>query len=297
MPDIILGIIDGYEVKEIAPFVLSLRARGYNDDVVIFGNDVPEEAEEFLIQHKVRLIRFFRLGERASKYARYGFFHMFKYCGKFFPRLDFPFRRQIIKFIWDCQSSRFFFYEDFLRKNKSRYENVLICDIRDVVFQRHPFTEKISPGVFLFEEYGEVAISGQQSNYMWINMAFGKHVLSELAEKPVICSGVVLGTCPDMRKFLSDFNAFLCVHWRRGGFDQAALNYLVYKNRLSYVSVRQFGKGPVINLAIVPTPKIKLGENGEVLCDDNSVCPIIHQYDRHLNLKARVSELYAYDRG
>ena len=60
----------------------------------------------------------------------------------------------LLKWLWHCQAGRYFHYFDFLRERKDLYHQVLITDVRDVIFQDNPFRSSPEDEFSSFEEYG-----------------------------------------------------------------------------------------------------------------------------------------------
>ena len=291
MPDLILGMIENANKKYVEPFLNSLRASGYKDDIVLFGNNVSNDAKEFLVYHKVKFIRYRAIGCKRKDLAIELFNWLLKQYGKLFCWNTFPKREAIIKLLWGCKLSRYYLYADFLHNSPVKYDKILLCDVRDTVFQRYPFPEELKSSLYFFEEY-PFKISQRPFNYNCVRAIFGKDALDQLGDKTIICSGIILGTLNGIKLFLSSMKSVRFQYPFING-DQAAVNYLVYNNLLVDVKLVPFGEGQVMHIGTAPREKIHITQDGEVLCNNGNVCPIVHQYDRHADIQANFLKRYS----
>jgi len=289
MPNLVLGIIENVDRKYVEPFINSLRGCGYDDEVVLFAKNVSKDAREFLTRNKVRLLRYraIRL-PRGMWFLRRSFIKLYSklFRGKFFP-----FQETVIKLFWHCQSARYYYFYDFLLKSPVKYKMILLCDVRDTVFQRYPFPGDIGSDICCFEEYFGYRICDRPVNCDWLRL-IGEDIPEKIGDKRVICSGAVLGTHDGILRYIRAMKEHLWkFHWPRG-YDQGILNFLVHLNHLTGVKAVPYGEGPVMHIAIAPRDKINTGEGGEVLLNDGSVCPVVHQYDRHPDIMAGMLKKY-----
>jgi hypothetical protein len=292
MSNLVLGIIKNVGRKYVEPFIVSLRASGYDDEIVLFGKNVGPKAKKLLTYHKVRLIQYNAI--RLSQIKRYNLRSLFvKLYGTFFCDKILPLRDTVVKLLWLCNVSRYYFYDDFLRKASAKYKMILMCDVRDTIFQQYPFPEKMESDIYCFEEYLGFKISDRVYSRKWVIDHYGKEILRKLSDKSIICSGVILGTHDGCLRFLRAMKSYLWKQHHHWVSDQTVLNYLIYMNYLTGVKVIPFGEGPVMHIGSAPRNKINIRTDGKVLCNDGTVCPVIHQYDWHPDIKANVLKLYS----
>src|SRR5262249_8327416 len=108
---LVLGAAVGFDVDQVRVFVESLRSVGYTGHVVL-------------------LVRW--PGFRAGQYLRSGAVHPI-------PTL------RVRSFSRWAPARRYSIYADYLRARPDRFDQVMLSDVRDVVFQRHPFEGITSP--------------------------------------------------------------------------------------------------------------------------------------------------------
>ena len=99
------------------------------------------------------------------------------------------------------------------------YRRILLIDVRDTYFQRSPFDDLPKPqaedlanggggGVLrLYEENASPSsaaenIGKSSFNSKWISGAYGKQVLDQMRDKPVICSGSTIGDAVAIEAYL-----------------------------------------------------------------------------------------------
>ena len=169
---------------------------------------------------------------------------------------------------------------------------ILMCDVRDTIFQQYPFPEKMGSDICCFEEYPDFKISDRDYSKKWIADHYGEDILRKLGDKPIICAGAILGTHDGCLRFLRTTKSYLWQHHHHWVSDQTVLNYLIYMNYLSGVKVVPFGEGSVMHIGIAPRNKIHIRADGKILNNDGTVCPVIHQYDRHPDIADSIRKLY-----
>ena len=117
-PDLVLGVIDKLPLHEINRFLTTLRQSGFGGHVCLFAGPRMGRLTLAAIRGRgVELIRYGKLfhsvgGERVPEPI-----HLY--------------------------NLRHFLYRDYLEKHGHTFRNVMITDVRDVVFQRDPFEFEI----------------------------------------------------------------------------------------------------------------------------------------------------------
>lgn len=299
---IVLAYIESYAAEDIYPFVASLRNAGYEEKVVFFTNDIAPSCDQLLKDYSIQNIPVSRIDLKGQ-------YHFNGLLGQFLrldskpliPDISINQRlskvlasthlahtkigRLLARFLWHCQSARFLYFEDFLRRHES-YERILISDARDVVFQSNPFDLDISNRLMVFEEHPAKPIDQQPNNADWIRKLYGKKVLSELSGLPVICCGVTMGSRNRVQEYLSLMNAHIVSNYSGWGTDQGAHNFLIRKKRTLRTEVFRYGKGPAVHVGIAPRSSIQIDSRGRVVNEDGQPFSIVHQYDRHPDVEA-----------
>lgn len=295
---LVLSYIEGYAARDIAPFVRSLRATGFEGDIVFFTHDVDDDCGRLFAEHGVRQIPVFRVNMKAPIRIPEGIARRLGIPNPLRPDQSINIRlarlfaalgmnesavaQRVAQVLWHCNSGRFYYYQQFLSAHPE-YDAVLIADVRDVVFQQSPFTER-PDGLWLFEEYPGTTLGRQADNATWIRRLYGPAVLEELAHFPIVCAGVMMGGRADVAACVD------AIAWRGvtayvgWGTDQGTLNYLVRTGQLSGATVFPYGAGPAMHVGIAPRDTIRTDPQGRVLNREGEVCNIVHQYDRHPDL-------------
>jgi len=205
----------------------------------------------------------------------------------------------------------------------------MVIDTRDIFFQADPFLSLGSPNeathdLLFAEEIAQYTNTlpetphratniGESVRYrVHVHPCYGKENVKahELVDRPMLCSGTVIGTSDGIHRFLS----VLVDEFRENNdkgpqcrspatTDQWTMNYLYYKGKFGFIhetKTLSWGTGPVltvgkpcVNSAIEPKQKANsqkdmmvFDENGLILNphekDDSivRVAPALHQYDR-----------------
>jgi len=179
---------------------------------------------------------------------------------------------------------------------------ILTCDVRDTFVQRNPFSLKYSAEfspINLFEENANVTIGACPYNSEWIRSCWGEDALKNCAQNHIVCAGNILARAYLFRKFVVELSDVkpkepAC---SSGMVDQGALNYLRCTKKWDTehnFTVRIWKRGTGVVNTIGSLQSIFMNHYGEVLNDDATVSPIVHQYDRHNLLTAKLSS-YADD--
>jgi hypothetical protein len=264
MTNLILGIIDNYTYHDISIFLLSLKAVNYDGHVCLFAGPNIEP----------RTIR--RINELGIEVISYK---------KDFPFIadphpdnfgDLPKPIHIYNF-------RHYLYYDYLLRHHRKFSNVLITDVKDVVFQKDPFGFGIEQKIYVAVENPEIRISGNPWTAKWILKGYDEATLSSLNDKEVICAGTTLAPTPLMmgylKRLITEFfrvkNAYKCA-------DQAMHNVIIHTEQVQPFHRCYNFHGPMLTLDT--QADYLLNGAKELVNKDGSVVPIVHQYDRHPEL-------------
>ncbi|CAK0757819.1 hypothetical protein CCP2SC5_230027 [Azospirillaceae bacterium] len=283
--NLILTLAVHYHSSHLRPFVESLRAVGYQGEIVMFIGDTDAETLHYLRSRNVELASvdsFDWMGAHMSlaRYACYA----------------------------DYLESRFYGPESL------RPARVLLADSRDVVFQADPFSqEDASPLTFALEHPVSV-FRAAGTNENWIEAGFGSERLMKLHGRRVVCSGTTFGSFDGIRYYLARLLA-AALDMRRDarfvpGIDQGLHNHLIYAESpildASTSSVCEETKisGPfslgrlakngdgVATLAFGVPDGIWIDEHNCVRTMSGSPAPVVHQYDRIERLARAVNAAY-----
>jgi len=113
------------------------------------------------------------------------------------------------------ESARYEMALGWLKACKDCQGWMLVCDVRDTVFQRHPFedlpraTPSTTPDLMLFEEAYPPPLGFDNNHWLaWgtIKNCFGKEheheIMKSYQNKPVLCSGSTVGTREGLSRYL-----------------------------------------------------------------------------------------------
>ena len=246
MKKLIVGAAYGYKVNDLKPFVLSLR-RHYQGDVLFVTGQLDQESAEF-----------------------------FNNYGIFTYELDYVYQHPT-----QIQLDRYTIYKDIFEENFLDVERILLTDVRDVVFQDDPFKYPAQADLEFFEE--PATFSQCKCNGNWIQSVFGPEAFERLSDKWVICSGTTMGSRAGIVKYIDTMIEETEKVLGRGvpafaGVDQPIHAYSIYDGLFDNFVTHKNGEGPITT--VHHQMILKVDRQGQLLNNDDSVTPIIHQWDR-----------------
>lgn len=180
-----------------------------------------------------------------------------------------------------------------------------LLDARDSFFQSNPFadlprqTGAVDDGLlYLFGENADATRLGKSTkNANWLRNGYGDRVLSDLAEKPTICSGSTMGEQIAVETYLRAMvNEHDECRIKMTGSDQGFHNYLYYSSKLQHAAtirrivVWEQGRGAINNLGALRTKTLaEWGIYNEKThsvyqWDGTTKSPVLHQFDRDKHL-------------
>jgi len=275
---ILTSTTGGLGAKAIEPFFNSLRLSGCQDPVVVFASKISDECRELLAKYQATVIDFdYRgmpvvssLGKRLlwARKMVFSYYRNHRLVEKDFRYLY-------------INCSRFFGYHQYLSHLQLKPEFVLLADIRDIVFQKNPFSFPFQTGLSVTTEHKVIAQS--KGAIKQLCQSVGPLETCRLAPKRIINGGTILADFETTMKFLELQTAHLNRAFFWGlfeGLDQALTAYFVYNKMLAPVHVHNNWQGPFLTLdSVAVTPKHK-NSSGYLCNEDGSIIPIVHQYDR-----------------
>jgi len=201
-----------------------------------------------------------------------------------------------------ASNSRYWLYADYMEKTKAAtsYRFVQVSDVRDIVFQADPFASlrNAEEGVHAFLEQPEVLVGKESWNAGWVRDCFGEEALSRIASKTVTCSGYTIGTSADMKQYLDRMAGELSSRssCERNGVDQGVHNVLVHDSTFlqgmkPYI-LHANSKGWVWTGGYVPKGSLAFDGENAVLNAAGAPYAVLHQYDRHQDLLAKLKDKF-----
>jgi hypothetical protein len=183
------------------------------------------------------------------------------------------------------QSLRYAHYLEYLRDHPE-FTQVMISDLRDVIFQHDPFAAPVA-SLEVFLEEPEMTFGVDGFNRRWIEDLYGVSGVSQLGDRVVSCSGVTFGTRDSMMGYLGAMADEVRRHLPPlGPRDQAMHNWLLYTDKFDTPLVVSNGYGRVLTMGA--QHHVEVSADGTVINRDGSVPAVLHQYDRHVALAPRL---------
>jgi hypothetical protein len=285
--NVILGVAEGMAWAEIEPFVRSLRRTTYDGDVLLYTADLDPHTIDALRTADVEVLRMRRAhlparGRRLTPYdprlARlHGRYPALVGRASRWSRDPTSAAAALAAAISVRDIRRFFLYYRHVRSHGYAYENVMLTDVRDVIFQKDPFAFDIGGALHCYLEDTGRTLGSEPYNRRWLQTAFGQEVAHELRDRPIACAGVTIGPTELVVEYLRVMvEHLLRLPVQTTGLDQAVHNYVLHSKRVPSALLVPNGNGTVATLGIMPTDEVRplLG------------AAVLHQYDRHPELAA-----------
>jgi hypothetical protein len=258
---LVLGAAVGFRIDQVRAFVESLRAVGYAGDVVMLIGVFQWRLKAYLAKHGVRT--------RAHWSTRklHGPIHAYRF-------------ERFTRLVADAGD---------------RYDRVLVSDVRDVVFQKHPFAGITSAACHFYLEGAGKTIGEEPTNLRWAKLFLPPDEVEKISTCRVSCCGVVLGGIGAMRAYLARLAAYLhalpLALRREGGADTVFHNKIAYLTR-DVEAVIVENNVHVATMGLEPASAYTVGADGLVRTADGYLPAILHQYDRIPELQRAVAAKY-----
>lgn len=255
--NLVLTIVTRYTYNKIEPFSRTLRETGFDGDLVVFYDNLSEATVSKLKQWKPILIKF---DSNQYELKNIPIFHY-----------------------------RFYLFYDYLKKNRSKYDKVLLCDMRDVVFQKDPFLYKGYAKINFFLE----GVRFKESNINSFVLEKIGGDIDKCKDEFISCAGTTIGDVESIKSYVKIMSNKL---GEGLPLDQGLHNYLIYSNKFHDSKIFKNFMGPVLTISNMKKEDLLFDQNGNLINKDGTVINIIHQYDRFYSLGKkfyRPSNFYA----
>jgi hypothetical protein len=299
-PDLILAAAQDYDWDDLRPFVASLHATDFAGEIRFFTSGLsPEtrrriEAAGVVVSRPVRLRT--KVGGRKFEPLRTPktriawhlqglYWHLGRALAYFSHDPQAAIRRYAA-LVSNVEVARYFWYLEYLADFAGRYRNVMLTDVRDVVFLGNPFDFAIGDAACFFLEDESVTINQEIANTGWIAQAYGPRGVVELGHYPISCSGVTIGPASAVVDYLTVMVDQLVRLTRQDkGIDQGVHNYVLIKRLVRNARIISNGDGPVLTVGIMSEEDASRRFDSPA-----SQVRVLHQYDRQPRLAAAVRE-------
>ncbi|MDP1625094.1 MAG: hypothetical protein Q8L64_04965 [bacterium] len=266
MSNLIIGVIKNYAFRDVKPFVSTLKNVGYKGDTVFFCNNVSAGAKRELQKNGVTCIDF------TEDYP-YVEDRLKKEMG-IVPR---EFVRKLHLF-----SMRYILYYLYLLNCGKTYENIMVADIRDVVFQKDPFDFPIDGKLCCSIESEEWPISRSDFNGREIEVAFGKEAYEKIKDKLISNCGVTIGPSHLIKAYIEKMIELILAGDGSILMDQGTHNYIVWNDLVPNIRMYKNNEGPVLTLGYEKT--VRRNKDKKIIDSNGTIINIVHQYDRHFGV-------------
>jgi hypothetical protein len=260
---IVLGAAVGFDVDQIRVFVESLRAVGYSGDVAL-------------------LVRW--PGFKVIRYLRSRDVHAI-------PIL------QVRSFSRSVHARRYAIYAEFLRARQHRYDQAMVSDVRDVVFQGHPFDGITGSQCHFFLEGTSQKIGEDPTNSRWVGGCGTAAQVEAVSSRRICCSGITIGGLDAMLGYLDRMtgrinNIPFRIYRKIGhGYDQGIHNLLVHLDPDIDGTIVE-NNGHIATIGLGPESLYALDENAFVRVAGGHLPAICHQYDRFPKFREAIQSRY-----
>ena len=286
--NLIMAMGSGYSESDLAPFFNSLSRSGFKGDIcyITREQDAPALSNFSKVANiKVHLFRELRpmkknrirkigkiIDATCARYPLLG-----KFSVKF--REQYAFRNAC------AHLRRHFLFRGILETFAQDYANVMMTDVRDVIFQRDPFDFDIEPeSIYYFLEAEHTRIHTCEKNSWWITEMLGDEALQRLGPNHISCGGTIIG-CPESmyKHFLitteSITNNLGCCN--RAGIDQAPHHLIVWDQLVPNIHVIPNRAGIILTMQTTKREHWSITDDGLILVDGDKIPNTVHQYDRY----------------
>lgn len=271
MKNAILGTIANYHFNDIAPFALSLKNTGYTGELILFYRNVDQTTLEQLTSLGVTLIPF----------------------TDEFPYVTNPnwTQRGVVPAVFNRKlhvfSMRYIPYYLYLINCQETYDQLMLTDVRDVVFQKDPFAFPIDGQLCSFLEAENWPIEKSNFNGDEIRLGYGLEAYNQVKQELISCCGTTIEPASLIIKYLEQMISLILAGDGSLVLDQGTHNYILYTGLLGDAPIKHWKnhEGPVLTLGY--EPKIYYDQNGTVTDKHGRVVNVVHQYDRHFWLAWR----------
>jgi len=313
--NLVLGMAWNLQIGDLDLFARSLRQVAPAADVVLLAKDVSTETQRLAHAWQIQLLPlnncYFGLCKSADKrnpkesrkrirnylgmklvngllraaypLARLGYTH--PECREL--------GREIRKLIVHTYSSRFVQYLDFLRNQSARYDKVMLSDVRDVFFQADPFARIPDHQLWMFQEEGPHTLGSDRRNRRWVLATFGRKVLRQIEHQRILCAGITIGSYANIVGYLQAMEPELLTRSPVYIPDQGIHNAMAYTGVFKHLNpvVVKNGDGPVLTVGLMTEAQFKWDDAGRLVDAAGVPYAVIHQFDRHPKLAARLQRL------
>lgn len=286
--NLILAMGSGYTEKDLAPFFNSLNQSGFSGDIYYITREQDASVlTNFSKGGNIKIHLFREQPPMKKKRVRKIGKFIDSACTRYplLGKLSVNFREKYAIKNSCPHLRRHFFFRDVLGSFAQDYENVMMTDVRDVVFQRDPFDFDIQPeSIYYFLEAEHTRIQGCEKNSWWITEMLGKEALGRLGPNYISCGGTIIGCPKIMHKHFQITTESIAENLRccnRAGIDQAPHHLIVWDKLVPNINVIHNRAGIILTMQTTKREHWSITEDGLIVVDGDKIPNTVHQYDRY----------------
>jgi hypothetical protein len=189
-------------------------------------------------------------------------------------------------------------YLSILQVKGQVFDNVFVCDSHDTLFQRDVFANMATytPGLYAFLEDKSMNFRNCIHNNDWVRYCYGATEVEKLLDKPISCSGTVLGTWSAMLSYLSVMQIQIlntpisCK--QNGGSDQGIHNYIIHNSKIPNVTIHHVSHESGFVATLHYARSLKRNQFGLVVNENGTIYSVVHQWNRSKQLIAQYENEY-----
>lgn len=284
--NLLIGAVDLYEWDKIRAWAISARETGYDGDIALLAYRVSPEV---VANAKKLAIDVYQIEHDAF--------------GQ-------PINHTAGGRDTQCHQLRFFHAWQMLRDLRGTYKEVMITDVRDVMFQRNPFTFIQSANGHTLDMPNEYDLYVSSEGMLFedepwntdnLLRGFGPYIVAPLSNELVCNVGVLRGTAGVIERLC--LSIFTLTQNRYIPSDQSAFNVLLHTDQLPSAGLTTHNDSWACQCGTMLDPEkahyqpfLKelppIVNAGRVYNAYGELFTVVHQYDRVPALKAAVEARY-----
>ena len=184
--------------------------------------------------------------------------------------------------------SRFFRYYDFISETSNEYQNILITDITDVLFQSNPFFNLPKEFLYFSQEDENFTIKNNDFNSRWVQISMGNDILDKIGDEKIICAGTTIGSLKNINEYLRQMTSIILDVNKQNpsslleSIDQGIHNFIGHTKNNIFENFEIKKSGDLIatiGLTSIHHPEKISIEGGSIFIDGKKPS-IVHQYNR-----------------
>ena len=182
---------------------------------------------------------------------------------------------------------RYFHIRRFLEAHYTRFDRVIISDVRDIALQADPFRQiKSSRTVYAFTESTRYdSFGGNNFNAVVVRECYGESFLKRISHEKVVCCGVVMGNIDPILGYLSAFEEEFAKVGACGATDTAINVKVLYGHRNTAKWTARVQPSEIAETIHMALPEhwagaYRIGADGIIYNKNSTPFALIHQPDR-----------------